>query len=516
MLLSMVMINEELSKSFQIPAASFSDDLHHAGLKGAAVLTSDPPEPQVVYVAEARRLPVRWKETVHRTLVIAGAVDPSYFAQADVEYLCVNDTRLANVLNAVLHIFQTYNEFDEMLRRQILQGESPESFCACVARFVDNPVIVFDSALRLQYISPDAEHLLDWELDAFSGLRVLPTEFINQLNLVYIETANNFINGAVLLRDDRLSNNLICTLNGKNAYIIAVFEVRSKLSKSTLELVSYINQYLLAVFESNQQKKPNSGGLAPFIISMLSGSKFGNEDMNSCLSSVGWKPDDSCCCIVIRTLKDQHAAKYSNTFCLKLENLFSACVAFPYQEWAVAIVNLDKSGGSIYDIPHTISILLRDGLLKAGISFKYWSFDTTPIYYQQACSAYEFGKIYNPTNWCYIFEDYALYYFMHYGSSRIPPRHLCHPGLVQLYRYDRKNGTELLHTLETYVKSNCNAVTAANALFIHRNTFYQRLNRIQEMLNLDLENERVRLYLQLSACLIEMYYYELNNGYTVQ
>lgn len=516
MRLSMNILREELEKIYTLPSVSRSYRKHKSALSRAELLTREDLESDVLYVAEARRLPVRWKSGNHVALVIVGLVDSSYFAQSKVEYICVDDNSLANVMNSILRIFQKYSVLDEQLKQQVIRGNTTEALCNTISKFLDNPMVVFDSAMRLQYTSPDAVDLLDWELDAYSGLYVLPTEFINQLGMVYTESAENSIAGASLVRDDRLDYSLICTMNGKNPYIIAVFEVRSPLTRGTLELISYINEYLLMAFEADLQKKPSSGGLAPFIVSMLNGNKFSTEDMENHLSSVGWKAKDNCCCIVMRTLKEKHNIKYINSFCLKLENLFPACAAFPYQEWAVAIVNLERSKCNVYDIPHSIATLLRDGLLNAGISFEYWNFDTTPIYYRQACNAYEFGKIYSPTNWCYIFEDYVLYHFMHYGSSRIPPRHLCHPALVHLYLYDQENKTELLRTLETYVNNNCNAVTAANALYIHRNTFYQRLSRIQELVNLDLENDRVRLYLQLSSCLINMYYYELDNGYALR
>ena len=513
MQLSIGMVQDELKQLFSLSVLC-PDHRHVMELSGAAMLTSAPPDPHTLYVAEARRLPVRWKLPGKISLVIVGTVPADYFSGCDVSYLCVDDNRFPTVFNAVLEIFRRYDAFDQELKQLIIQNVPQEVFCDCIAQFLQAPLIVFDAALRLQYISAGAADLLEWETDAYSGLKLLPTEFINQLNLVYTETADNFINGAVLLRDDRLPYNLICTLNGKNNDIILVFETEHKpLSRSTLELVSYLNEYVLIVFEAASQKGPSSNSLSSLILSMLGGTKFSATDLSNQLSSVGWHPDDSCCCIVMYALEERDTTKYIKPFCLKLENQFSSCVAFPYQERAVAIVNLDKSGCNVYDIPHRIGILLRDGLLKAGISFKYWSFETTPIYYQQACSAYEMGTLYNPSSWCYIFEDYALYYFMHYGSSRIPPRHLCHPGLVELHRYDQKNGTDLLRTLESYVGNNCNAVTAANELFIHRNTFYQRLNRIHELLDLNLEDKQVRLYLQLSTQLISMYYYELENGF---
>ena len=87
------------------------------------------------------------------------------------------------------------------------------------------------------------------------------------------------------------------------------------------------------------------------------------------------------------------------------------------------------------------------------------------------------------------------------------------PALVVLHGYDKANGTDLLKTLEVYVQENCNAVTAAGELYIHRNTFYQRMNKIRELVNLNLDDPNVRLYLLISSQLIRMYYYELENGY---
>jgi len=518
MYLNMDILAEELEKVFIVLAASYMqpDKLQELELNGAAILSSDSSESNLVYIAEARRLPVRWKKTMHMSLIIAGPVDQDYFAHVNVNYICVDDARFANVMNTVLLVFEKYNIFDDKLKQLIIQGASPDALCSYIAEFVNNPLVVFDSALRLQFISANASSLLNWERDAVSGLYVLPTEFINQLSFAYTDAVEDALDNAVLLRDDRLSFNMICTMNGKNTYIITIFEINTRLTKGMLEIVNYANTYLLIIFETSLQKKIISDGLIPFITSMLEGTKFSTEEMENHLNSVGWKPSDTCCCIVLNTLKGKHNVNFINTFCLKLENLFTSCVAFPYHEWSVAIVNLDKSNCDVYDIPHIIAVLLRDGLLNAGISFKYWNFDTMPIYYQQACNAYEFGRMYNPENWCYIFEEYALYYFMHYGSSRIPPRHLCHPALVQLYRYDQDNDTQLLPTLELYIKNNCNAVLTANALFIHRNTFYQRLNRILEIVKLDLGNENVRLYLHLSSRLIDMYYYELNNDNTLQ
>lgn len=507
------MLYDALSEQFCVSAFESSCS-YPMELKNAALLTGAPPEPGIVYLVEGRRLPVRWKHTGKAVLIVVGSVPQGYFEGCNVLYFCVEDNRFAAVCNAVLRTFTRYQEFDNALKAAVLDEDTPEHLCSIINSFLRSPIIVFDEALRLLYCSPDAESLLEWETDTYSGMRILPTEFINQLNLVYLEAADNFINGSVLLRDDRLPYNLITSLNGKNNYIITVFETNRPLTRSTLQIVSSCNSYILRLFEAARGRNPSSNCLESLVLSMLGGTKYSSNDLENQLESAGWKSSDNCCCIVVYEPYNRPNSKSLPTFCLKVEKQFKACVAFQYNDRAVVIVNLEKSGCAPRDIPNRIGILIREGLLKAGVSFKYWIFETTPIYYQQACSAYEMGSLYNPSSWCYMFEDYALRYFMHYGSSRIPPRHLCHPALVELHRYDTANGTDLLRTLETYVGNNCNAVTASNLLFIHRNTFYQRLARIQELLNLNLDNPDVRLYLQLSTYLIAMYYFEKDNGLT--
>lgn len=517
MQISMSILWEELSKSFSL-APLCSGALYGRNLSGAALFTSGAsglPDIHTVYVAEARRLPSHWKFHKHTSMIVVGSLPEKYFGQADVEYFCVNDKRFSAVFNEVLGIFQKYYAFDNSIKQHLLRGASPESLCDLIQDFLQVPFIVFDESLRLQYISSDASGLLEWETDIFSGRKVMPTEFVNQLNLVFMEKARHFINSAVLLQDDRLPYNLITTMNGRDSYILTAFETARKFTHGVVELADYVHEYILLAFQNSAHKAPDSRSLPSVILSMLEGAKYSTEDLKNLLANIGWQTSDCCCCIVVYPLDEQKSDKYNyiNTFCLKLENQFHDCIAIPFKGQIAAIVNLDKAGCSVYDISHSISLLLRDGLLKAGISFKYWNFETTPIYYQQACFAYDMGKVYNPSLWCYIFEDYALYHFIHYGSSRLPPRHLCHPALVELHGYDKENGTDLLKTLESYVQNNCNAVTAAGALYIHRNTFYQRMSKIRELVNLNLDDPDVRLYLLISTQLIRMYYYELENDF---
>ncbi|MGH3274524.1 MAG: helix-turn-helix domain-containing protein [Streptosporangiaceae bacterium] len=51
-----------------------------------------------------------------------------------------------------------------------------------------------------------------------------------------------------------------------------------------------------------------------------------------------------------------------------------------------------------------------------------------------------------------------------------------------ILRYDTENGTKLAETMEQYFEANCNAAQAASRLYIHTNTLYQRLDRLDRVL----------------------------------
>jgi GAF domain-containing protein len=61
--------------------------------------------------------------------------------------------------------------------------------------------------------------------------------------------------------------------------------------------------------------------------------------------------------------------------------------------------------------------------------------------------------------------------------------------LQLLVEYDRRRGTRLLDTLESYLDHRGNVVGTSRALFIHPNTLRQRLDRIQRETGIDLERD---------------------------
>ncbi len=76
-------------------------------------------------------------------------------------------------------------------------------------------------------------------------------------------------------------------------------------------------------------------------------------------------------------------------------------------------------------------------------------------------------------------------------------------GADVLFAYDKEHGTNYCETLLAYLVLERNAVLTADRLFLHRNTLRNRLNKIDEIIGIDLDefDERMHLMIALNTLL---------------
>jgi len=112
-------------------------------------------------------------------------------------------------------------------------------------------------------------------------------------------------------------------------------------------------------------------------------------------------------------------------------------------------------------------------------------------YYHQA---YKLINAPNTKNELIIYyENKVTDSILSYCSDRLFLLAAIHPDILFLIEHDKKYKSELFLTLHTYLKQNRNALKASKALHIHKSTFFYRLNKIMELLNISLDNYE-RLY----------------------
>lgn len=150
------------------------------------------------------------------------------------------------------------------------------------------------------------------------------------------------------------------------------------------------------------------------------------------------------------------------------------------------------------DFLRELPLIARDNLSKVGISKPFDILDDFTAARVQATIALQQGSQVDPTAWCYRFSDYALSWLASRALRDTEPEHVCHPALVTIARYDNAHGTDLLETLRVFMACRYNASLAAQELFVARSTLLNRLERIKELTQVDLDDFRERTYLAFS------------------
>ena len=115
----------------------------------------------------------------------------------------------------------------------------------------------------------------------------------------------------------------------------------------------------------------------------------------------------------------------------------------------------------------------------------------------------EVGCRRKPYRWIYRFDEVALDYVLEQASRELPVRLVCSERILRLQDYDRQHHTDYYHTLKTYVESQLNAVQTAKKLFIHRSTFLYRMEKIEELVQLDLNDYDTLLYVMMTFRILE-------------
>jgi sugar diacid utilization regulator len=79
-------------------------------------------------------------------------------------------------------------------------------------------------------------------------------------------------------------------------------------------------------------------------------------------------------------------------------------------------------------------------------------------------------------------------------------------GLIRpLSEYDASHNGQLYATLKVYLKMNCNARLTAERLFTHYNTVAYRLDKLRDILKMDVDDPEVQLQLRIAMKLADMF-----------
>ena len=221
--------------------------------------------------------------------------------------------------------------------------------------------------------------------------------------------------------------------------------------------------------------------------------------------------------VIIVTFETSNTGQIPFSFILaRLREVFPECNMAVYENEVIILQTYSERCFELnLDTERLTSILERHKGF-AGISNGTRNYGTLRSLYLLAKGtitiASELRK--NTSERIYSHEDYWVYTAIDMCVHRFLELHhhddivyLIHPAVIHIMRYDKQHNTNLRDTLFYYLLNDRNLVKTAAVTFSHRNTVINKVNKINKLICLDLEDGNLRQRL-IFSCQIIRYYEE--------
>ncbi|MEH2956610.1 helix-turn-helix domain-containing protein [Candidatus Merdisoma sp. JLR.KK006] len=417
----------------------------------------------------------------------------------------VDDTSPFVLFNEIQRLFEYYSGWDERLCELANQEGNIQEMLDESFRIFRNPVIV-NSA---DYFVIGYSSVIDTRSE-LSGLVDPDAIFEYSGECRDTEQQQNLIKkkGSYFFPDYITGSKSLCVNifeHDRFAYRVTMVESLRRFEAYDGALLEHLTGYIKMALSKQLTLQTDMGYRLDRILSdILLNPGQDDEVTRQWFSEFGWMPEHRYFCINLKVAALDLENMTVRFICSHIENMLGNSCAFQYENNITIFVNLTRFGGGIDDAMDKIVYFLRDSFLKAGLSNEFTGFEAIHYYYRQAAVALEVGNRRAPFRWIHRFDEIALDYLLEQSKGELPKELVCSQKILSLKTFDEDHNTDYYNTLMLYVKNHLNAVQTAKQLYIHRSTFLYRMEKIKELIHLELDDYDTLLYVMMTFRMMEL------------
>jgi hypothetical protein len=415
---------------------------------------------------------------------------------------------LASVFDEAQEAFEFYDRYENELKESLINSKGLQDLVDIGFRMFKNPMYIINTAFMTMAWSKEvSSDSIDTLWKSISEEGHVNLDLMNYLkNTMMVDFLNRQRSGIFFKIDSIDYQSVICNIwvRGNRVGRLVVLGALTPLSKKHIYLAEHLTKYVTAAIEKDEHYISTGGTLYEyFIIDQIAGKKYDGRVIEYHLRSLGWKTDDPYHILFV----DMSSSDVINTtleyYSILLKNMFfdSRCVI--YEKNIFLIINSSKHTDPFDSFLKPLRQFLSKNGLKAGLSMVFNDFSKLCDYRRQASAAVELGEAMNAAEHLFCYEEYAVFHMIDTCSKEYNIMSFCSPKALLVHEYDKKNNTDLLHTLYMYILKDKSLINSAKELRIHRNSLVYRLKRITDLFDIQLENENEQLHLIMSYKIID-------------
>jgi sugar diacid utilization regulator len=297
------------------------------------------------------------------------------------------------------------------------------------------------------------------------------------------------------------------TINDRFVGIAGMLEYDRSIEEKDYEILQLISRVVSCEMQKESFFSHTKGITYEFLIADLLDGRISNPAIiHERISSLALDFKEDLYLLTVRDLKEtpeNPALLYLRNL---LENTISGSKSVLYKDSIVLLVGCKKNKPLTEADLESVKDVLKENRLVGGISLCFHDVAGIQEYYRQASKSIELGMRLKKEeeNVLFSYEEFAFYDLVDIAGSQQDLRSFCDPLVFDLIDYDRTNNTDFTRSLYEYLSSGNNPKESASVLGIHRNTLDYRIKRIEEILNININDPKVTWSLHFSFKIFDL------------
>jgi Regulator of polyketide synthase expression len=407
-----------------------------------------------------------------------------------------------NDIKNMLSRYRRYIKNTEKLYELVFEGITLQQIIESAYEIINNPIILYDCSKKLIAYTKNSKYIdkvfaLKLE-DIHVSSRGLPghhSHKVNNNSEVYFHMGN---------RKNKYINMVSkIEINHKLVGYLVVIESKKTLDEYDLELISLLSNIISLEMGKDIFYQYSRGfDFEKLFFDLLEESIEESSVLDLRIENFNLESKSDIKVITLSPVEKLNA----NTVLPYVRNQFDKKYegrSFIYRDKIVKLIVYEKDNPFTGDFFKELETFLKSNKMYCGLSLSFHNIKDLKQYYIQSVKSIELGLKLMRRKPIFIYDDYLPFHIMEECTEEKELINFCHPSLLQLIEYDKKNNTLHAHTLYSYLMNNKSKAKTASALNISRNTLIYRINQINKIMKKDLKDENFTFKLLFSYKILE-------------
>lgn len=460
---------------------------------------------KILYIMDISLLEQKTLKEYPKNIILVGNTAETPFT-ADHLLTAPENFDSGKVYQDIMAIFAEYHQWDTELLLELLNQTSLQNLLELSVKKLNNPIAVFDNTLNIICYAGKFQNSIegtiwqnilspDMSPDDFHSIKEQKSISMfsmekSKIPLLYHpenDPAHTYLASWIWIKE-------------KMCGYIGMVDVNKPFSSGEQELVTHIITRLKLYFNKNTEYMSLVENQEDLLENLLNGLQISDELVSLHMGRLQWNPKETFRLIFISSTTDPLSTDW--IFVTKqLDRIFPRGLKSIYKNELSLLLPSKYLSNDYEEMQKRFKDFLENHNFCCGISSEFCDIRQVSIYKTQA--EFSLEKAYNSQSTITYYDTCQWEQIIETVQTQTKLQSICHPLIYSLWHSNKESNREFVQCFSAYLLNGRNIAETSRRLHLHRNTLIYRLNRISEILNIDIDAiSDAELFYYLFSCIV--------------